>query len=435
MRITLLNVKSKRKECINKDFMGGFGWAFNAGNSLGAKIINFLKKRGEALPIMSFGYLAAIFASDGHEVSFAANIIPNSDLVIMSSSMVDYGFEIDLAKHIKKKGIKLGFIGPFSGFLPELFLDACDFIIKGEPEQAAMDISSGGIKKGLIESPAVENLDSLPFPHWDIFPVKDYSYAPVLWEKPFLPVLSSRGCVNKCNYCPYVISYKYRARSVANVVAEIKYLKERFGIKGMIFRDPLFSLKKDFVINLCESILKEKLRLKWVCETKVDLLDKGLLDIMHEAGLRVLNTGIESTNIDSLKNLGRLQPENIKQEEIIRYCDKLGIKVTAFYMLGLPEDTAGGIENTIRYAKLLNTNVAQFFIHTPFPGTEYFNNMKKEISEKDWHKFDCYHPVLKHKNITNDELLKLKELAFTSYYFRLKYLLKFIQRNLRDFFY
>jgi len=435
MKITLLSVKSKRKECINKDFMGGFGWAFNAGNSLGAKLINFLKKRGEALPIMSFGYLAAIFASDGHKVSCATNIIPDSDLVIMSSSMVDYDFEIALAKRIKKKGIKVGFIGPFAGFLPELFLGACDFIIKGEPEQAAIDISSGEIKEGVIESPAVENLDSLPFPRWDIFPVKDYSYAPVLWEKPFLPVLSSRGCVNKCNYCPYVISYKYRDRSVNNVVAEIRHLKERFGVKGMIFRDPLFSLKKDFVINLCESILKEKLRLKWVCETKLDLLDKGLLDVMHEAGLQVLNTGIESTNIDSLKSLGRSQSENIKQKEIINYCDKLGIKVTAFYMLGLPGDTVEGVGDTIRYAKLLNTNVAQFFIHTPFPGTEYFNNVRKEIFEEDWHKFDCYHPVLKHKNITNDELLKLKEFAFTSYYFRPRYIIKFIQRNLKGVLY
>ena len=61
--------------------------------------------------------------------------------------------------------------------------------------------------------------------------------------------------------------------------------------------------------------------------------------------------------------------------------------------------------------------------------------MRKEIFEEDWHKFDCYHPVLKHKNITNDELLKLKEFAFTSYYFRPRYIIKFIQRNLKGVLY
>ena len=64
MKIALLEIQSNRRECINKDFMGGYGWAFNAGSSIPARMINFVKKFGEKLPVMSFGYLASIFSED-----------------------------------------------------------------------------------------------------------------------------------------------------------------------------------------------------------------------------------------------------------------------------------------------------------------------------------------------------------------------------------
>ena len=81
MKITLLEIKSNKKQCINKDFMGGYGWAFNAGNSFRANLINRVKKWGENLPIMSLGYLASIFYKNGHSVKYTTNEVPQSDLV------------------------------------------------------------------------------------------------------------------------------------------------------------------------------------------------------------------------------------------------------------------------------------------------------------------------------------------------------------------
>jgi radical SAM superfamily enzyme YgiQ (UPF0313 family) len=433
MKVSLLNIESKRKECINKDFMGGYGWAFNAGVSFPARLINFVKKRGEKLPIMSFGYLAAIFSNSGHKVTIDTNMVPDADLVILSSSMVDYGYEIEWARRIKKNGITVGFIGPFAWYNPELFLNDCDFIVKGEPEGAAMDMASGKILSGVIESRPVEDLDSLPFPKWDIFPFKSYTYIPALKEKPFLPLLSSRGCLYQCGYCPYVVAYKFRRRSPNNVFSEISYLKDRFQIKGMVFRDPLFGNNKDFVRQLCGMILEKNIKIKWACETRMDLLDKEMLDIMYKAGLRVINTGIESSDPGIIKKATRVPVKKEHQEEIVRYCDKLGIRVTAFYMFGLPDDTYESINTTIKYAKYLNTHVAQFFIHTPFPGTKYFEAVKDNIIENDWCKFDCYNPVLRHKNLTKEQILALKEKAFVSYYYRLGYIGKFISRSFKDF--
>lgn len=432
MKIALLNIKSKRKECINKDFMGGYGWAFNAGTSLPARMINIIKRSGEHLPIISFGYMAAIFKAHNHQVTFQTNVIPEADMVFIASSMVDYKYEIDWARRIKQAGIRVGFIGPFAGYNPDLFLDNCDFVIKGEPEQAAIDISGGMIPKGVVQSAPVQDLDSLPFPSWDIFPVNSYSYFPALKERPFLPVLASRGCLYRCNYCPYIVAYKYRCRSLDSVFSEVVYLKEKFKIRGMIFRDPLFGADNDFVRGLCELMLSGNIRLKWVCETRLNLLNKEILALMYKAGLRVLNTGIESSDQAILSKATRLPVGLQHQEEIIRYCDKLGIRVTAFYILGLPDDTVESIKKTIRYAQHLNTHVAQFFIHTPFPGTEYFEKAKDDIVEKDWERLDCYTPVLKHNHLTKKELLMLKDRAFVNYYYRPSYLKKFLYRAARD---
>jgi len=413
--------------------MGGYGWAFNAGESFSARLINFVKKKGESLPLLSFGYLAAIFSKYNHEVKYSEDDVTGSDLVIISSSMVDYRNEIEQAKKIRAMGAKVGFIGPFSGFKPELFLGSCDFIIRGEPEHVVFEIAKTGIiPEGLIESPAIEDLNYLSFPKWDVFPVETYSYYPALKEKPFLPVLASRGCAYKCNYCPYVPAYKYRVRSAENVFEEIKYLKEKFKVAGMVFRDPLFGTNRNFVASLCEMIIKENLKVRWVCETRLNILDKDLLNIMYKSGLRVINTGIESADPETLKKSTRVPVALEHQEEIIKYCDKIGIRVTAFYIIGLPTDTREGILKTIEYAKRLNTHVAQFFVHTPFPGTEYFEKENANITEHDWQKFDCYTPVIKHNSLSREEILKLKEKAFLSYYYRPRYAFHFARRLFRD---
>lgn len=175
-------------------------------------------------------------------------------------------------------------------------------------------------------------------------------------------------------------------------------------------------------------MVKNNLDFKWACETHFEYLDKDLIDDLYDAGLRSINMGIESYDEYVLKKATRKFAAKEHQEAMIRYCDHKGIKVSAFYILGLPDGTIETATKTIEYAKKLNTFLAQFFICTPpFPGTEFYDQIKDRVFENDWEKFDSFTSVFEHKNLKTEELLSLKEKTFVSYYFRPKWILKYLR--------
>ncbi|MBU2219888.1 radical SAM protein, partial [Patescibacteria group bacterium] len=358
------------------------------------------------------------------------NFSEKADLVLAPSSIVDCRRELTVVSDLKEKGYHVGVYGTFATSVPEFFLDKADFVIKGEPEAGALKIASENfLPNGIMGVFSIQDLDSLPFPDWGLFPINKYSYSPALNKKPVVAMLTSRGCPYSCAfYCPYSINSgrKWRARRVENVIGEMEYLKKNYGVKAIDFRDPIFTLNRERIIKLAQEIVKKKIGIIWSCETRIDCLDEELLSQMKQAGLRHINVGIESFNEEVLKRSKRLPVKSIHQEKIISFCHKNGITVAAFYIIGLEGDTQASVNQTIEYAKKLNTLVAQFTIGTPYPGTEFFAKIKQEgrLVKKDWQEFDTYNPVYQHENLSRENLLALKEKAFVSYYFRPSYLLK-----------
>ncbi|MCL4458582.1 MAG: radical SAM protein [Chloroflexi bacterium] len=435
MKVALLEVESARPERMNKDLAGGFGTASNYGVSFAAKLLMFAKRRTFHLPIISLGYLAAIFRDAGWEVEVVRNRVPQADLVIIPSSIVDYRTERAMAAKIKKlTQAKVGFIGPFSSLKPELFLDYADFVIKGEPEAAARRISGGWLPNGEVVSEQIEDLDSLPFPDWSVFPVQEYTYAQVN-QRPFLPILSSRGCSFSCRYyCPYPLyeGTRWRHRSVDNVVKEVKYLVEKYKIKGLLFRDPVFTLDKERAQAIARGI-KEAAAIVWACETHLNLLDERMIDNLYKSGLRAINVGIEAADDEVLREAKRKPIGHDHQERIIRYCERKGIRIGAFYILGLPDQTRESIERTIAYAIRLNTSFAQFTVCTPYPGTQFYDDVKERIVDEDWEQFNAYTLVFRHWHLSKQEILNLKEKAFLRYYYRPRWIAKFLKELAYDF--
>ena len=429
MRIALVETRGE-KYAVNKDLAGTFGTSTDTGTGLFSKILNKIKRKGVRVPVLYLGYMYSIFKNEGHDVKFFDSAPDEEfDIVIMASSTVDYENEIVLAKKIKSTtNSKVGFIGAFATTNPDLFLKFSDFIIAGEPEEATIRIARGEIEpKGVIVSQLLDNLDQLPFPTWDDHKIKEFSYYPHLKTKPFFQILSSRGCPYDCNYCPYMVleTPAWRKRTPKNVADEMEYLIKKYGMKSFLFRDPVFTLDKKRTGEICEEMLRRKFKLDWICETRIDTLDENLLDLMKKSGCKGMNIGVEAFDLDLLRKMNRKPASHELQERLVNYAEKIGIKVMAFYVLGIPGQTKNDIEKTIQYSKHLNSSLAQFTIATPYPGTKFHDEVKNEIvNDSNWNEYTAYTSLIKLKNISSNELLEYKERAFKEYYLRWKWIKK-----------
>jgi anaerobic magnesium-protoporphyrin IX monomethyl ester cyclase len=439
--VALLDAAPSRRGAVNKDISGGFGTVSDYGDSPVARALTWLKRRGVRYPILSLAYVAALFERAGWTVRFGADegAAANADLALVYTSLVGHEAEMALAERLRERGgPRVAFFGPMASVRPELFARRADFVIVGEPENAVDEIARRGhVPGGLVESPPVQDLDSLPFPSWECFDVRRFRYQPYFPAGGgFFPMLSSRGCTLSCAYyCPYtaVTGRKWRRRTPQNVVAEIEHLVERYGARRILFRDPLFTLDRGRSGAIADGIRAANLRIEWVCETHLDYLDEDLLDRMHAAGLRSIKVGIESSNLDALQGVRRHQPRDARVRRILAHCDRRGIAVVAFYILGLPLDSEGSIRATIDYAVELNTIGAQFTIATPYPGTGFYDDARAEgrLLTEDWQRYDIYTPVFRHDRLTPEAIATLKSRAYQRYYLRTAWAGKFLSHHWR----
>src|SRR5690349_19968115 len=158
----------------------------------------------------------------------------------------------------RTRGAKVGFVGITASKMPHLFRDHADFILNGEPEAAVMRLAQVDVPSGTVVSEQIDDLDSLPFPRWDLVTEDRGHKFGIKWSsRPVgggYPLLASRGCPEFCTYCPHRILAGYRARSIQNIVDEIERLCDQVSRPYVIFRDPLFTEQRDRVVELCEEI-------------------------------------------------------------------------------------------------------------------------------------------------------------------------------------
>src|SRR5690349_9598558 len=165
MRVVIADLKG-RGGFVNKDtVVGGYGSRFR-GFSWTTRWAERVRKLFQNVPSIHAAYLAAIFEQAGHDVRVTTEPLVEGDIALILSSLVDYKHEVEWAVEAKKrfKNMRVGFFGAPATHMPELLQDSADFLIKGEPEHAAMRIAAGEVPSGIVPSLAIDNLDSIPFP-------------------------------------------------------------------------------------------------------------------------------------------------------------------------------------------------------------------------------------------------------------------------------
>jgi len=429
MRVVLADLKSDRGFVSKDTVVGGYGSRLDPFSRVTA-VMAYLKKKFHDVPSVHMAYSAAILARAGHEVKWTRGEEVQGDVALVLSSLVDHKNETAWADRMRAKGVTVGFMGITASKMPELFADHGDFILNGEPEAAVMRLAQGIIPRGTVVSEQIDDLDSLPFPRWDLVTEDRSRMGVKLFTRPVgggYPLLASRGCPEFCTYCPHRILAGYRMRSIANIVDEMERLCDQVSRPYVIFRDPLFTEQRDRVIELCDEILRRGLNLTFEAETRLDRLDVDLLDKLYAAGFRAMSFGVESLDPVTLKKSGRRPIPQSHQREIIGHCRTLGIVTAAFYVLGFLQDDWNSVAATIDYATDLGSTFAQFKMLTPYPGTPMFRQLEPLLTETDWEKYDGFTPTFKHPNLTERELRFLLGAAYKRFYMRPSYLANFLK--------
>lgn len=430
MRVVLADLKSNRGFVSKDTVVGGYGSRLDPFTRV-TTVAAYVKKRFHDVPSVHMAYAAAILARGGHDVQWTRGELADGDVALVLSSLVDHKAETAWADQMRARGVRVGFVGITASKMPQLFKDHCDFIVNGEPEAAVMRLAQGEVPSGIVTSEQIDDLDSLPFPRWDLVTEDRRPRFGIRWSsRPVgggYPLLASRGCPEFCTYCPHRILAGYRARSIQNIVDEIERLCDQVSRPYVIFRDPLFTEQRDRVVELCEEIQRRDLTLTFEAETRLDRLDVELLEILYRAGFRAMSFGVESLDPATLKKSGRRPIPQSHQREIMTRCRELGIVTAAFYVLGFLQDDWNSIAATIDYATDLGSTFAQFKMLTPYPGTPMFKQIEPLLTETDWEKFDGYTPTFRHPNLSERELRFLLGAAYKRFYMRPSYLANFLK--------
>jgi len=308
--------------------------------------------------------------------------------------------------------------------LPELFCADGVTVLRGEPEQLLgrfREILAA--KEPVVDVGVVRDLDELPWPDWSIFAHRRFAIRYDFTQFPTGLIQQSRGCTFTCNYCPYImIEKRTRFRAPERVVAEIEHGIRHYGFRSFKFRDPLFGLDRQRALRLAELIGKLPRRIQFSIESRIDLLRPETLRALKDVGLTSVTVGIETPHENTLRQYNRVPIKDDKQHEFVDQCRRLGIRTVAGFMIGFPDDTEQSIQRVLQYAREINPTFANFNIVTPYPGTEFFAQIKDEIAEPGFDKYDVYHAVLKYRHLTPERVMELHGRCFERFYFRMRYL-------------
>jgi anaerobic magnesium-protoporphyrin IX monomethyl ester cyclase len=413
-----------------------------------------LKATGVLFPPLGLLYVAAYAEKEGHQVVVRDLAVRRKkeeidfkkyDVVGISTDTTRYRQALRLAKKAKANGCTVVMGGPHPGYVDGeiLLTKRVDFIVHGEGEITFSELTGAlqkddrtfdsiqGIsflsKTQLVRTsprPFIEDLDSLPLPARHLVRMDDYRRTK-LGGRDITPMITSRGCPYQCAFCAssHFWGTKVRMRNVASVLNEIEEIHHRYDFNAVAFVDDTFNLSPKRVIEICHGIVEKKLDLWWWCLSRIDLLlrNEEMVKEMVRAGAKSVFIGVESSSPRTLEELRK----GIHVEETVQTVEMLkrnGLEIHASYILGGLHDTVKTIHDTIRFAKRLDTNVAQFAILTPYPGTAVYEQVKGRIFKwrSPWSFFDMQHLVFKHDHLSFVRMEWLLLKAHLLYYTRSK---------------
>ena len=401
------------------------------------------------------GYSAAQLKEAGHSISYIDAVIQDFDMgktlsetakagpdvIFMETTTPSIEADYESLRQIKDRTSAMIIVGgPHATYFHKQILEDCraiDIVIRHEFDTKIAGVV--GNLNNLTSVPGItyrdgdniidngdgemaKDLDRIPFPDRDLIPWHWYLEA---WysRQPFMNMMTARGCPYQCAFCLWpqsMYGHKQRFRSIDNVISELRFLVDTYGLKEVNIDDGTFTTNKKRVIEFCQRLRQEGIKLVWTCNGRVDNIDDEMLSEMKKSGCKMIRLGVESGSQEVLDKIKKgLTLEQI--EEGVRLVKKHGIQALGGFMFGFPYDTRESVEQTIRFAKRLSPDQVQFSISMCYPGTSLYEYAKDNdlLLAKSFKEFDMtYGPVVKTVDMEREELEHILSRAYREFYFR-----------------
>lgn len=377
---------------------------------------------------LGLAYIASVCRNAGHEVEIYSQDVfhwPESHLLNLlnkeSFDVIGLGFIAGYYQY--KKALKIsnainrsrnrpfyiiGGHGPSPE--PKYFLakTGADVVVIGEGERTIIELLKALEEKKDLSSvksiafmkngrciqtqrrPVIQNIDDIPFPAWDLFPMDHYT----LFREPnmenrdrYMVVLSGRGCTFKCNFC-YRMDEGYRARSSESIIEEIRILQKDYAVSYIEFTDELLMSSVKKTVELCESFIKSGMKFKWFCSGRLNYAKPDVLKLMKQSGCVFINYGIESLDELALRAMNKC----LTVKQIIRGIENTlaadispGLNVIFGNIGETAESLRLGVEFLLKYDD--HAQLRTIRPVTPYPGCPLYYHAIKNGLLKDCEEF------------------------------------------------
>ncbi|MFA5147345.1 MAG: radical SAM protein [Candidatus Omnitrophota bacterium] len=360
----------------------------------------------------------------------------------------------DILKALKREApyMKTMIGGHHPSALPERTLreEGADFVIEGEgyrpvtgllramkDGKRAFPINGVWTRDGgrIVSRPAapLADIDELPLPAWDLLPMGKYrAHHWQCWgmgrQSSFALVFTSLGCPFQCSFCSVNVVYgrrRVRYKTVSRVMEDFEVLADKFRIKHIEIIDDTFTLDRDRVIAICDSLIERRYDLNMWCFARTDTVDPGMLERMKRAGINWVFLGIEAGNEKILN--GVFKKQNLAQiKDAVDAIHGAGISIGGNYVFGLPDDDHDTMKETLDLAQELNLEWANFFISMAYPGTAIYEDaVRNSCVPERWEQYGFFAPNARPtptKHLSGEEILRFRDEAFEKYFSNARYL-------------
>ncbi len=380
-----------------------------------------IKYRLAFLPPLSLAILDSITPKQ-HTTKIVNDFVEDIDfsysfeLVCITAMTAQIERAYQIADKYREKGIKVIIGGIHATILPKEAKQHADSVVIGEVEnlweQILDDLENNRLKEFYEKEQT--DITKLIIPKWDNFNMKIYPKR-IGSRLPMLPIYSTRGCPYECKFCSVTKFYgkAYRTKPISNILQEI----ETIGAKDYFLADDNIAHNANYSRELFKALSKKNINWFSQVSTKV-LKHPELIELAAKSGCFSWFLGLESINTDSLSSVNKGFNNVEEYEEMIARMHKVGIHPFLGFIFGFDFDFIDQFRQTLEFIKKNKVVFATFFILTPLPGTDLYDELNNEgrITDFNWSKYDINNVVFQPKNFSDKQLDKLFWRAYKEHY-------------------